>query len=670
MSSGFSGGGGPEFFTGAGIRSTPIMPMNMNNPSQLPYRSPLAGILPDPAAQIVHRTTDLIGKRSLAEFQLLQQQQQMGGLGGLYSNLRNVKPRVNYQHTSPISPLSPVDLSVVSSLSSEVSSISNFSPMNPRYGLPVLQQFRPPQQQQRMSNMSTGLSNGNIIHPASSGNPNNNFLSNIRSVSFPNLVQNQRAVVPMATGTGQQLLPSAQDQTEKKLLNRLQELEKQLLDDDDDDDDNEGGGSGDDISGVTNSVWSDTIQNLNMITTNNHNNKATSLSPTSSSSSCSSTSASPPITCPKQSISDVAIAISEGRTEAATEILTRLSQVSNARGTSDQRLTAYMTSAIRSRVNPIEYPPPVSELYNKEHTLSTQMLYEVSPCFKLGFMAANLAILEAISSDQENHLVNKLHVIDFDIGQGGQYVHLLHALAVKKADKPSLLKITAFVNGGGEGDRLKDVGDGLKVLAHKIGVGLSFTTMSLKISDLSRDKLRVESDEALVVNFAFRLYKLPDESVSTENLRDELLRRVKGLSPKVVTVVEQEMHANTAPFVARVKEACGYYGVLFDSLDATVLRDNPERVRIEEGLGRKMANSVACEGRDRVERCEVFGKWRARMCMAGFVPKTMSSLVPDSLRNKLNSGTRGNPGFTVNEQSGGICFGWMGRTLTVSSAWH
>lgn len=154
MASGFSGGGAPDFF-GNGItngRSAPTM--SINNRSQVPYRSPLAGILPDPASQIIHRSPDLIGKRSLAEFQqhqhqvlqqqqqfqFQQQQQQMVGLGGLYNNLRNVKARVNYQHTSPISPLSPVDFSsAVSSLSPEMSSISNSSlPMNPRYGLPIL----------------------------------------------------------------------------------------------------------------------------------------------------------------------------------------------------------------------------------------------------------------------------------------------------------------------------------------------------------------------------------------------------------------------------------------------------------------------------------------------------------------------------------------------------
>lgn len=591
-----------------------------------------------------------MGKRSLAEFQqqqqfqflqqqqqqnqqqqmILQQQQQQQGLG-FY--LRNVKPR-NYQQASPI------DFSAVaSSISSEFSSFSsnsNASTMNTRHTLPVLQQLR---SQPALPSANTNISG--FLHPGTQ-----NYSTGVHS----------RATI------GQELLSQ---ESEKKMMNQLQELEKQLLDDVDDED-------GDTVSVVTNNEWSETIQNLispcqSQNQNQNQNQKLASLSPSSSTSSCASSTESPPISCPKQSITEAATAISEGINHVAVEILTRLSQVSNVRGSSIQRLTAYMVSALRSRVNPTDYPPPVLELHSKEHTVSTQNLYEVSPCFKLGFMAANLAILEAVT----DHPTNKIHVIDFDVGQGGQYLHLLHALAAKKSEKPAVLKITAFTElVGGVDDRLNAIGVELKAVANKIGVCLYFNVMACKITDLSREKLGLEHDEALAVNFAFKLYRLPDESVTTENLRDELLRRVKGLSPKVVTVVEQELNGNTAPFLARVNEACGYYGALFDSLDATVSRDNLERVRIEEGLSRKMANSVACEGRDRVERCEVFGKWRARMSMAGFVQRPMSQLVANSLCSKLNSGTRGNPGFTVNEQSGGICFGWMGRTLTVASAWR
>ncbi|MBA0712581.1 hypothetical protein Golax_011672, partial [Gossypium laxum] len=362
-------------------------------------------------------------------------------------------------------------------------------------------------------------------------------------------------------------------------------------------------------------------------------------SSTTSSSSSTSSVASPVSLCSKQTIMEVASAISEGKTDVLNEILARLAQLANAKGNSEQRLTECMLLALKSRLNSVESSPPVTELFSKEHAAATQLLYDLSPCFKLGFMAANQAILDA-TLDQPS--CNKLHVIDFDIGQGGQYTTLLHALSESGRGNPAMIKITCIADNGGD-ERLKTVGSKLSLVAERLGVRLKFTVVpSLKLSDLSRD-------------------------VSVENPRDELLRRVKRLAPCVVTLVEQEINTNTAPFASRVGEAVGYYGALFESIESTFGRENSERVKVEEGLLRKIANSVACEGRDRVERCEVFGKWRARMSMAGFELKPLSESVAESIRARLNCG---NPGFTVKEENGGISFGWMGRTLTVASAWR
>ncbi|KAL0452475.1 UNVERIFIED_CONTAM: Scarecrow-like protein 8 [Sesamum latifolium] len=318
MSSGFSGGG-PDF--AAGGRATSMngaYNTNLNPQQQFSLRSSIAGILPDPAAQI--RRPELIGKRSLAEFQQNQQ--------GLGFYLRNVKSR-----------------------------------------------------QHRLQSLT-------------SSNRNVNNVSGNSGTTLPGLGSEVR-----------------RQESEKKMMNhRLQELEKELLGEEED---------GEAVSVCYNSEWSETIQDLISPT-----RKPISPSPTSSSSSCSSTSASPPIPCSKQSLIDAAAAVSEGKLEVAAEILTRLQQLANPRGTSEQRVTAYMVSALKSRVNPTEqHRLPVGDLYSKEHALSIQMLYDVSPCFKLGFMAANLAILEA-TSDQG---FNKVHVVDFDIGRGGQYMHLLHA---------------------------------------------------------------------------------------------------------------------------------------------------------------------------------------------------------------------------------------------------
>ncbi|XWS37868.1 hypothetical protein CRYUN_Cryun19dG0082400 [Craigia yunnanensis] len=627
MASGFSGGG-PDFYGGLAGRSVANTGTMSNNQPTASYRKQIPGIFMDPTSQIVNRATpSLIGKRTLADFQTQQFQNNHPGLNNLY--LRSVKPRT-YQHTSPISPLSPVDFSSNSS-PDVMSNFSSPSCMSRRYGVPFLQQRRP---QQLPLEISSGPKI-QAVNPGLSGVPHMN---------------------PVQTRMVQQQDP------EKKMMNQLQELEKQLLDDDNDEE-------GDAVSVITNthSEWSETIQNLISSCSPINPIAPSPTSSTTSSSSSTSTVASPASTCSKQTIMEAASAISEGNTDVANEILTRLAQVANAKGNSEQRLMECMLLALKSRVNPVENPPPMAELFSKEHAAAIQLLYDLSPFFNLGFLAANLAILDA-TLDQPS--CNKLHVIDFDIGRGGQYMNLLHALSDRGSGKPALVKITAVADNGGD-ERLKMVGDNLSQIAERFGVCLKFNVLaSLKLCDLSRELLGCEPDELLAVNFAFKLYRIPDESVSVENPRDELLRRVKGLAPRVVTLVEQELNTNTAPFASRVGEACGYYGALFNSIESTVPRENSERVKLEEGVLRKIGNSVACEGRDRVERCEVFGKWRARMSMAGFELKPPRQSVAESMRARLNSGNRVNPGFTVKEENGGVGFGWMGRTLTVASAWR
>lgn len=118
-------------------------------------------------------------------------------------------------------------------------------------------------------------------------------------------------------------------------------------------------------------------------------------------------------------------------------------------------------------------------------------------------------------------------------------MNLLHALSGLQNSKPAIVKITAVASdsNGGE-ERLRPVGEMLSQLARRVGLNLCFNAVSCKLNELTRESLGCEPDVALAVNFAFKLYRMPDESVSsTEYPRDELLRRVKWLAPRVVTVV-------------------------------------------------------------------------------------------------------------------------------------
>ncbi|XP_039172780.1 scarecrow-like protein 8 [Eucalyptus grandis] len=372
----------------------------------------------------------------------------------------------------------------------------------------------------------------------------------------------------------------------------------------------------------------------------------------------------------RSSVVEAATAIYEGRVDMASEILTRwsaeiltsLSAVPNPMGYSEWKLMGYMISALKSRMSPVDYPPPVVELFTEEHVSSVRSLYDLSPCFELSFMAANLAILEATS---EQPSTNKLHVIDFNIGWERQYHNLLLLLSMRQAGNQSTLKITTLTDSINGVERLRMIGDRLSEVAAEIGVRLVVNIVRQKLSELSHDSLGCEPLEVLAVNLAFKLYRMPDESVSAENTRNELLRCMKVLMPQVVTLVEQEMNGNTAPLPMRVGEVLAYYGALLESIDFKV----PEQVRVEEGLRRKLGNWVACEGRDRVERCEVFGKWGASMGMVGFQLKPLVPHVTESLKLRLGYWTS-DPRSTVKEENGGFCFNWRGRILTVTSVWH
>ncbi|XP_010442777.1 PREDICTED: scarecrow-like protein 8 [Camelina sativa] len=675
MSSGFpGGGGGPEFYGGGrsmihGGPGTVInVGSNNNNNPQPTYRNQIPGIFLDQIGNRVAAGHGFAGKRTLADFQAAQQQhhqQQQQQQQPFYNQaalnaflLRSVKPRNHQNHLQSPSPV--IDLTSLNDMS-----------FSQRYGLPVLRS----QTTQQQSDL--GLFGG-IRMGFGSGNDNNNYMT-LTGVPCIEPVQRNRV---------------HESENNNNMLNSLRELEKQLLDDDDDESDAQGGGGGDDdVSVITNSN-SDWIQNL--VTPNPNPNPnpypVTSSSPSSSSSSSSPSTASTTTTkasvCSRQTVMEIATAIAEGKTEIASELLARVSETPSLRRNSEEKLVDFMVTALRYRINnnnPAErLASPATELYGKEHLLSTQLLYELSPCFKLGFMAANLAILDSAGNNDEG--VMNLHVIDFDIGEGGQYVNLLHALSTrrnginqgqKQSTKTPVVKITVvtnsegFVVGDGGEEKLKAVGDLLSQLGDRLGISVSFYVVaSLRLGDLSRESLGCEPDEPLAVNLAFKLYRVPDESVCTENPRDELLRRVKGLKPRVVTIVEQEMNSNTAPFLGRVSESCACYGALLESVESTVPSSNLDRGKVEEGIGRKLINAVACEGIDRIERCEVFGKWRMRMSMAGFELMQSSEKIAESMKSRLSNGKRVHSGFTVKEDNGGVCFGWMGRTIAVASAWR
>jgi len=461
----------------------------------------------------------------------------------------------------------------------------------------------------------------------------------------------------------------------------LQELEKQLLDDDDDDEPVAAmSGTG---SAVTNSEWEETIQQFSSIAaapspglpaaaTRNNNNVGMTRSPSNSSSSTVSSSASfsPPApgAASRQLLSEAAVAIAEGHHDAAATHLAALKPATNQHGDAEQRLIAMMVEALSSRIGRAASAPAqhLAELCSDDQRAGSQLLQDISPCFRVALHAASVAIVEAVG----DHCA--IHVVDFDVSLS-QHAALIQYLADRRVQRRSL-KVTAVTDPSSPFSQaqtasLTTIAEPLKKLAERAGVEYRFKVVSCRAAELDASRLCCEPGEAVAVNLAFALSHVPDESVSPANPRDELLRRVRALGPQVVTLVEQELNTNTAPLAARFTDACAHYGAILESLDATLGRETAEKARAAEAaLWKKAANAVGRDGPDRLERCEVFGKWRARFGMAGFRPVSLGSGIAEQLVGARVGPVP--PGFTVKAENGVLRLYWMGRVVTVASAWR
>lgn len=370
----------------------------------------------------------------------------------------------------------------------------------------------------------------------------------------------------------------------------------------------------------------------------------------------------------KRLLIECAEALYENRIDVFKALIEETRNYTSVNGDPIQRLGDYMREGLVAR-----YENSGTNIYralrcrqpeSKELLSYMRKLYDICPYFKFGYMAANGAIAEAMRNEE------KIHIIDFQVAQGTQWMTLIQALAARPGGPPHV-RITGIddpVSEYARGCNLQLVGMTLTEMSNKFNIPLEFTPLPVYGPDVKREMLDIRPDEALAVNFTLQLHHTPDESVDVNNPRDGLLRMVKGLSPKVTTLVEQESNTNTTPFLTRFVETLDYYSAMFESVDATLPRNSKERISVEQHcLAKDIVNIIACEGKERVERHELLGKWRMRFHMAGFKPYPLSSYVNSVIRKLLGYYSKN---YRLVETDGAMLLGWRDRDLISASAWQ
>ncbi|KAL2495719.1 DELLA protein RGL1 [Forsythia ovata] len=301
----------------------------------------------------------------------------------------------------------------------------------------------------------------------------------------------------------------------------------------------------------------------------------------------------------------------------------------------------------------------VSLITREEKNEAFDLLHQTTPYIAFGYMAANDAISQAAMGK------DALHIIDLGMEHNLQWPSLVRTLASRTEGPPKLVRITGII-GDQDPLELETSMKGLVEEAGSSGFHLEFHAVAEPVTTLvlSSEKLELREGEALFVNSILYLHKHVKESRGSLKT---ILQSIKKLNPVLLTVVEQDANHNGPFFLGRFLESLHYYSAIFDSLEASVPRTSPERLKIEKfHFAEQICNVIAFEGSKRIERHERADQWRRQLARAGFQVVGMKCM--SQARSMISA--YGCDGYTIASEKGCLLLGWKGRPIMLASAWQ
>ncbi|KAJ3674849.1 hypothetical protein LUZ60_005465 [Juncus effusus] len=348
-------------------------------------------------------------------------------------------------------------------------------------------------------------------------------------------------------------------------------------------------------------------------------------------------------------------AISTDRLPEALELLPELSELSSPFGSSPERVAAYFSDALQSRIisSYIGAYSPMPVKLHQARILSHafQSYNALSPLIKFSHFTANQAIFQAVDG------VDRVHVIDLDIMQGLQWPGLFHILA----SRPGKVKSVRITGLGASVELLESTGLRLSDFAEALGIPFEFTPVEGKIGDLKDLSVfapRYENEVTIVHWMHHCLYDITGSDSGTIEL-------LKSLKPKLITIVEQDL-GQPRDFLGRFVEALHYYSALFDALGDGVGACTIERHDVERQLfGAEIRNILAVHGPKRA--AEKVEKWGEELRRAGFQPVSLAG--SPAAQAGILLGMFPWKGYTLMEENGCLKLGWKDLSLLTASAW-
>ncbi|GLJ21403.1 hypothetical protein SUGI_0394040 [Cryptomeria japonica] len=306
-------------------------------------------------------------------------------------------------------------------------------------------------------------------------------------------------------------------------------------------------------------------------------------------------------------------------------------------------------------------PPGGSDLMRAptkaERVEGFQLLYQCTPYIAFGFMAANEAIAQATEGKKA------IHILDLGMVQALQWPALMRKLAARAEGAPSV-RLTGM--GTCSYSEIQEWGAALGKEAKALGLGFEFRGIVEPVTPNLLDPtfLNLRPGETLIINSVLCLHKFVNESRGS--LRS-ILQALQRLNPCILTLVEQDANHNGPFFLGRFLESLHYYSAIFDSLEASLPRSSPQRMKVERfHFAEEIGNIVAYEAAERVERHERADQWRRQLGRSGFQGFPLRFMS----QARMMLSVYGCDGYSLAEDKGCLLLGWKGRPIMLASVWR
>ncbi|CAH9094277.1 unnamed protein product [Cuscuta europaea] len=371
-------------------------------------------------------------------------------------------------------------------------------------------------------------------------------------------------------------------------------------------------------------------------------------------------------------LTSCAQSIAEADHRSAEEKLKKIRQHSLPTGDANQRLSHAFANALEARMNGTGaqlYAALASNNITASGMIKAFDTYISSfPFTRTSFFFANTMIYEVALESKS------LHIIDFGICYGFQWPLLIKNLSHRPGGPPKL-RITGIEfpqPGFRPEENVKETSCLLTKYCARFGVPFKYnaiTTQSLETVKL--EDLKLVTGETVAINCLYRFENLHDETVVDFDTPDfpkgAVLNLIREINPKIYVQSVLSGAHNSPFFFTRFREALYFYAANFDMYDATIPRDDPQRLSIEESRGCEIMSIVACEGMERLYRPETYKHWHLRNMRAGLKPMPISLELVKDLRDKAKA--RYHKQFLFSEDGHWILQGWKGRIFCASSCW-